>query len=168
MEGPPHFVVACSCSSFRRSHHESSFWRSQNLCISSLSVLCPNHQNSVILSGVAHGLIVSHAVEEPVLSLSKEPRASPPRLNRLPFSPTKLPNFVLLVCHSERSEESPHFARCTTVYTISKNTLTSAGFSIFLFRGMRAQRCHQQAQSPPLNSYRRGNSRHRYDPASLP
>jgi aspartate/methionine/tyrosine aminotransferase len=24
-------------------------------------------------------------------------------------------------CHSERSEESPHFARCATVYTFSKN-----------------------------------------------
>jgi hypothetical protein len=27
-------------------------------------------------------------------------------------------------CHSERSEESPHFSRGTTVYTISENALT--------------------------------------------
>ena len=26
-------------------------------------------------------------------------------------------------CHSERSEESPHFARCATVYTFSKNAI---------------------------------------------
>ena len=33
VEGPPHFSVACFCSSFGRSLHTSSFWRSQNLRI---------------------------------------------------------------------------------------------------------------------------------------
>ena len=95
-------VLACHSE---RSPNESSFWRSQNLCISSLSVLCPNHQNSVILSGVWH-----------VVCAKRSRRACPERSRR---------NLRLLVLrrHSGAARISV-FCRCLfllVILSVAKN-----------------------------------------------
>ena len=68
---------------------------------------------------------------EPAHNLRASAASRTLRRQRNPVKPTALEHFFCncyrpkMNCHSERSEESPHFARCATVYTFSKNALAA-------------------------------------------
>ena len=121
VEGPPHFALAVACllphhpptpSSRPERTARSGGTPALRPCRCRFSSAPTN--SAVILSGVAHGLIVSHAVEEPrhISPDHNRPNRSPNAPAPL-LLPLPLPLPVLFVCHSAVHPGFPASGLCS-------------------------------------------------------